>query len=91
MKGEPKKKKTDYEALNSALMRIPKMDIETARALINLGYREVFQLIGLSPEALFEEIKKKNPDIGKELLSKLKIATDFAENPNSDIRNLIGN
>ena len=35
-----KKKKVDYEALQSPLMRIPKMDIAVTRALIDLGIKE---------------------------------------------------
>jgi hypothetical protein len=32
-----KKKKVDYEALNSALMRIPRMDVAAVRSLIDVG------------------------------------------------------
>ena len=35
-----KKKKIDYEALQSSLMRIPKMDIAVTRALIDLGIKK---------------------------------------------------
>ena len=52
---EKKKKKVDYEALNSALMRIPRMDVVAARSLINIGIREIFELQGRAPEVLFEE------------------------------------
>lgn len=79
-----KRKKVDYEALSSSFMRIPKMDIATARSLINLGYKESFQLIGISPEVLFEEIKKKTPNISKEVLYKLRMAVYFLENPDCD-------
>lgn len=83
-----KKKKVDYEALHSSFMRIPQMDIATARSLIDLGYKESFQLIGISPEALFEEIKKKNGNISKEILYKLRVAVYFLETPNCDPKKL---
>lgn len=79
-----KKKKVDYEALNSSFMRIPKMDIITARYLIDLGYKESFQLMGLSPEVLFEAIKKKDPKIPKDLIAKLRMAIYFIETPDPD-------
>ena len=52
-----KKKKVDYEALNSRLMQIPKMDIASARNLLNIGIQDIFELEGRSPESLFEIIK----------------------------------
>lgn len=79
-----KKKKVDYEALNSSFMRIPKMDIVTARYLIDLGFRESFQLVGLSPDSLFETIKKKDPKAPKDLLAKLRMAIYFVETPDPD-------
>ncbi len=82
------KKKIDYEALNSSFMRIPKIDIATARSLIDLGYKESFQLIGLSPEILFEEIKKKNPKVPKDLLGKLKMIIYFVETPEPDAKKM---
>ena len=60
---EKKKKKVDYEALNSSLMRIPRMDVAAARSLLDLGVREIFELQGRAPEVLFEEARAKNPDI----------------------------
>lgn len=81
---QEKKKKVDYEALASSFMHIPKMDLVTARSLINLGYRESFQLVGLSPEVLFEEIKKKDPKTPKDLLCKLRMAIYFVETPEPD-------
>ena len=52
-------KKVDYQALQSPLMRIPKMDLRVTRALIDLGIKEVYELQGRSPEILFEEAAKK--------------------------------
>lgn len=83
-----KKKKVDYEALGSSFMRIPKMDIVTARSLINLGYRESYQLMGISPEVLFEEIRKKKPDVSRETLYKLRMAVYFVETADYDPKKL---
>ena len=58
-----KKKKVDYEALNSALMRIPRMDVAVARNFIDIGIREIYELQGRAPEVLFEEAKRKNDAI----------------------------
>ena len=38
-----KKKKIDYVALNSPFMRIPRMDVRVARALLDMGIKEVFE------------------------------------------------
>ena len=56
---EKKKKKVDYEALNSALMRIPRMDVAAARNLIDMGIREIYQLQGRAPEVLLEEARAR--------------------------------
>jgi hypothetical protein len=58
-----KKKKVDYEALNSPLMRIPRMDVATARNFIDIGIFEIYELQGRAPEVLFEEAQLKNQDI----------------------------
>lgn len=81
---QEKKKKLDYEALTSSFMRIPNIDIATARYLISLGYKESFQLRGLSPEVLFEEIKKRNEKVAKDLLLKLRMVIYFVETPEPD-------
>ncbi len=60
---QKKKKKVDYEALNSSLMRIPRMDVAAARSLINVGVREIYDLKGRAPEILFEEARLKNEEI----------------------------
>ena len=53
---QKRKKKVDYEALNSSLMRIPRMNVETARNLIDIGIRDIFELQGRAPEVLFEDV-----------------------------------
>ena len=41
-----KKKKVDYQALSSAIMRIPRMDVLVARDLIDVGINEIYELQG---------------------------------------------
>lgn len=73
------KKKVDYQALQSPLMRIPKMDIRVTRALIDLGIKEVYELHGRSPEILFEEASKKNPEINTYCIRYFRLAVYFSE------------
>lgn len=75
-----KKKKVDYEALNSRLMQVPKMDIASARDLLDIGIQDVFELEGRSPEALFETIRKAKPDADPKRLWTIRMAVYFAEN-----------
>ncbi len=74
------KKKVDYLALQSALMRIPKMDLRVTRALIDLGIKEVYELQGRSPEILFEEAAQKNPEINPYCIRYFRLAVYFSEN-----------
>lgn len=74
-----KKKKVDYEALNSALMRIPRMNVSVARNLIDLGISEIYQLQGRSPEVLFEETKHKNTEIPDEYIRYFRMAVYYSE------------
>ncbi len=69
-----KKKKVDYEALNSPLMRIPRMDIATARNLIDLGIGEIYELQGRAPEVLFEEARLKNQDMPDDRMRYFRMA-----------------
>ena len=75
-----KKEKVDYEALNSRLMQIPKMDIASARDLLDIGIQDVFELEGRSPESLFETIRKLKPQADPRRLWYLRMAVYFAEN-----------
>ncbi|MGB0408943.1 MAG: helix-hairpin-helix domain-containing protein [Opitutales bacterium] len=79
MHAAKKKKKVDYEALNSALMRIPRMDVATARNLIDIGIREIFELQGRAPEVLFEEARSKNNQIPEDRIRYFRMAVYFAE------------
>lgn len=80
-----KKKKIDSEALNSSFMRIPKMDVRTARKLIDLGYRESYELEGLSAEGLYDEVKKKDPEVPVEYLYRLRMAIYYVERPEGEL------
>ena len=75
-----KKKKVDYEALGSAFMRIPGMDVLAARALLDLGFLEIYQLAGRSPEALFEAHKKQKPEALIQVLWAFRMLVYVAEN-----------
>ena len=74
-----KKKKVDYEALSSAFMRIPGVKVETARDLLDLGFKEPFQLIGRSPEALFEELKAKKQEVPADRLQAISHIVTYVE------------
>lgn len=74
-----KKKKVDQIALMSPFMRIPRMDIRAARLLLDLNYREIYELVGRSPETLIEEAYKRKLISTKELLPHLRMAVYFAE------------
>ncbi len=83
---QPKKeKKTDYEALESPFMRIPQMKVDLARCLIDLGYRQIYDLAGRAPDSLRDEVlnrpsAKQIPD----LYPRLKLAVYFAETDDPD-------
>ena len=75
-----KKKKVDYEALNSALMRIPRMDVAAARNLIDLGIREIYELQGRAPEVLLEEARNRSAEpIPDDRIRFFRMAVYFAE------------
>jgi hypothetical protein len=83
-----KKKKVDYEALNSALMRIPKMDVAAARSLLDIGIREIYELSGRAPDVLFEEARRKRPAIPSHQIQYFRMAVYFAESENPEPRML---
>lgn len=78
---QKKKKKVDYEALNSALMRIPRMDVAAARNLIDIGIREIYQLQGRAPEVLFEEAKAKTESLPDDRIRYFRMAVYYADCP----------
>lgn len=79
-----KRKKVDYEALNSPLNRIPGLDLKTVRDLLNAGYEEVDDLRGRAPETLFEEIQNLRENTPADRLWSLRLAVYFAETPEPD-------
>lgn len=83
-----KKKKTDYEALNSTFMKIPHMKIEVARDLIDLGFSEIYQLSGRAPEVLFEDLNHKRTFVEADRLAYFKMAVYFAEQQDPDPQRL---
>jgi len=79
-----RKKKVDYEALHSSFARVPNCDVRTARMLLDLGYRDVDELRGRSPEALLEAMRALHPELGREPLGVLRMLVYFAENDDPD-------
>ena len=80
MRRQPqKKRKVDYAALKRPFMRIPRMDVVGARALLDLGFREIYELRGRDPESLVADLSKIKVVIPPEMLKYMKLATDFAE------------
>lgn len=77
---EGKKKKVDREAMQSAIMRIPRMDVRVARDLIDIGIREIYELQGRSAESLFEEILAVRPETPKYRVAYLRMGIYFSEN-----------
>ena len=75
-----KKKKVDREALQSAIMRIPRMDVRVARDLIDIGIREIYELQGRSAERLFEEIIAVRSATPKYRIAYLRMGIYFSEN-----------
>jgi hypothetical protein len=73
-----KKKKVDYVALASPFMRIPRMDVRAARALLDMGVKEVYELKGRDPASLLADYSKiKKPD--DDFLKYFTLAVEFAE------------
>lgn len=83
-----KRKKIDYEALASPFMRIPKMDLIVTRSLLDLGFNEVYDLKGRSPEILFEDACKKNYDLSMYSIRYFRLAVYYAENKDNLDSNL---
>ena len=78
--GNRKKKKVDREAMQSAIMRIPRMDLRVARDLIDIGIKEIYELQGRSAESLMEEIKELKPETPEYRLAYLRMGIYFSEN-----------
>lgn len=87
--GQPKQKKADTEALSSAFMRIPRLPVEAARDLLDLGFTQPYQIAGRSPETLFAEIRKRRPDTPGDRLAAFRLAVYVAEHPTDADKNLL--
>ena len=74
------KKKVDYEALQSPLMRIPKMDIAVTRSLIDLGIKEIYELKGRDPNILHAEASRINEEINDYSIRYFRLAVYYSEN-----------
>ena len=75
-----KKKKIDHEAMQSAIMRIPRMDVRVARDLMDIGVREIYELQGRSAESLMDEIKQIRPETPDYRIAFLRLGIYFSEN-----------
>lgn len=80
----PKKKKVDYEAVTSPLNRIPGLNLATVRDLLDIGVRQVHELMGRSPEALLDEIQRRHPQTPSDRLAFLRLAVYYAETPDPE-------
>ena len=82
------KKKIDYEALHSPLMRIPNMHISVARSLINLGIRECYALLGRDPSSLLAQTPAIAGWSRDDQLCYLRMAVYYAENEHPEATHL---
>lgn len=90
MRERKKKEKVDLEALKSAFMRVPHMPVRVARYLLDIGYTEIYELPGLSPELLFDKILARDFLAERDaVLPALRLAVYFAENKDSADRALL--
>jgi len=79
MQPEPKKKK-DIEALSSHWMKMPSMRVDIARDLLDLGFREWFEIEGRSGDALYEDLKRlRGKELPIEKCAYFRMAIYFAE------------
>lgn len=88
MAAPKREKKVDYEALNSAFMRIPRMKIDVARHLLDLGLTQIYELAGRAPESLLSEIQARAASPRPDVIAYLRMAVYFAENQPPDTRKL---
>lgn len=72
-------KRLRKEALESAFMRIPRIKVETARDLLDLGFTQLYQITGRAPETLFADLLKCKPGLSADRLAGLRLAVQAAE------------
>ncbi len=78
-----RRRKADVEALRSPWMRINGMRAEGARTLLDLGFRDLHEVVGRCPEALHEELARRgtpHPDAR----ASLRLAVYAAETEHPD-------
>jgi len=85
-----KKKKIDYEALQSSFMQIPMMKVDIARGFLDIGIRHYYELSGRAPEVLIEQMLRRQPDLKTipDLKERVNLAVYFVENPDHDPKKL---
>lgn len=82
----PTEKKTDYTALQSSFMRVPRMKVEVARSLLDAGFREVYELQGRSPETVWEVIREKRPNTPPDQLPFIRMLVYYADSDSPEPR-----
>ena len=60
------------------------MNIQTVRDLLDLGFRDIDELRGRSPEAIFQDICSIKPHTAGDRLQFLRMAVYFAESDDPD-------
>ncbi len=81
----PPKKKADHQALASAWMRVPRLGVEAARDLLDLGFTHPDQIAGRCPESLFTQLQKMRPQTPPDRVRLLRLAVYVAEQgPNAE-------
>jgi ribosomal protein L7/L12 len=78
------KKEVDHDALRSGLMGIPKIKIANVRDLLDMGISEIHELIGRSPEVLYEELVKLKAEAPRDTLYAFRMAVYYAETKDPD-------
>jgi hypothetical protein len=78
---KPKKKKIDYEALQSTFMQIPQMKVEIARGLLDVGFQQGYELSGRAPEVILEQVLQLHPELKTipDLKERIQVAVYFIE------------
>lgn len=84
MSSNRQRRKVDFQALNSPLKRIPGMDLASVRDLLDIGIREIEELYGRSPEALFDELLNLREQTPPDRLHYFRLAVYFAETAEPD-------
>jgi len=56
------------------------MRVEAARDLLDLGFREIYELQGRAPETILADLQKIRAAVPDDRLSFFRLATHFSEN-----------